>query len=417
MVDTPIAVEPPPSDPETARVDPPVVLVVDDEEFVLRALQRLLRPRYEVLTAACPSDALKLLEAREVQIVMSDQRMPETSGVEFLARVRALYPNSVRILFTGYADVQAAIETINLGKVYGYISKPWDPQQLELMLAQALEHHRLSEDRRRLLAQLQRNNAELQRRNEELREANERLLDLDRLKSVFMEVASHELNTPTSVIQGYAHLLQRELDFPPESIAARAIRAIRAHASRLERTTGNILKVLVSDAPQHAPHRERVLALGLLRQTEAALLPFLDKRTQRLELECDPELWLWVDPQQLADALVHLTVNAIKFSPDGATIALRAHRAGQGAQLQVVDRGMGVDPKDERGLFQAFFNSFDAKHHSSGEFEYGKRGIGLGLALVRKYAELHGGAARYEPGRPSGAVFTLSLPEGAVARP
>jgi DNA-binding NtrC family response regulator len=144
MVDTPIAVEPPPSDPEAARVDPPVVLVVDDEEFVLRALQRLLRPRYEVLTAACPSDALKLLEAREVQIVMSDQRMPETSGVEFLARVRALYPNSVRILFTGYADVQAAIETINLGKVYGYISKPWDPQQLELMLAQALEHHRLS---------------------------------------------------------------------------------------------------------------------------------------------------------------------------------------------------------------------------------------------------------------------------------
>jgi len=140
----------------------PVVLLVDDEPSVLSALRRLLRPaRYHVVTAESGAAALSLLATTNVDLIISDMRMPYMSGAELLAHSRALYPDTMRILLTGYSEIESVVRAINEGGVYRYLSKPWDDQDLLLTVAQALEQRRLVKETERLTKLAHRQNDEL----------------------------------------------------------------------------------------------------------------------------------------------------------------------------------------------------------------------------------------------------------------
>jgi diguanylate cyclase (GGDEF)-like protein/PAS domain S-box-containing protein len=107
------------------------LLLVDDEADILKALQRLLRRRgYRILTAQSAERALELMALNDVQVVVSDQRMPGIGGSELLSRIRELYPNTVRIMLSGYSEIGALTEAINQGAIYRYLTKPWDDEQL-----------------------------------------------------------------------------------------------------------------------------------------------------------------------------------------------------------------------------------------------------------------------------------------------
>jgi response regulator RpfG family c-di-GMP phosphodiesterase len=134
--------------------DRPAILVVDDEGEILYSLRGLLRKDYDFHAAQSGYEGLKVLERTPIQVVLADQRMPEMTGVDFLAQVRARYPDTVRLLLTGYADLPAVIEAINRGHVFHYITKPWDADGLRLVLRQACERHGQLAERRRLLADL-----------------------------------------------------------------------------------------------------------------------------------------------------------------------------------------------------------------------------------------------------------------------
>ncbi len=133
----------------------PRILVVDDEEAILETMTFTFEDDYEVLTSSSARDALGLLERDgPVAVVISDQRMPEMTGVEFLARVFALHPTTMRIILTGFADMDAIIRAINDGHVYAYITKPWEPDQLKQVVRRAVEHHALAVENARLVAGL-----------------------------------------------------------------------------------------------------------------------------------------------------------------------------------------------------------------------------------------------------------------------
>src|SRR5271168_3591207 len=138
------------------------LLVVDDEPDLVHSVQDLLRFDYRVLGATRAADGLKIMDKEEVHIVMTDQRMPEMTGVEFLKRLRQSHPEVVRLLFTAYADIKAVIDAINQGSVYRYIPKPFDPQELQTVLKQAVEHYDLVAQRKELLAELQTKNQQLE---------------------------------------------------------------------------------------------------------------------------------------------------------------------------------------------------------------------------------------------------------------
>jgi response regulator RpfG family c-di-GMP phosphodiesterase len=135
------------------------LLVVDDEPDVCDSVHDLLRREFRVLKAQSAEEGWKLLQQNEVHIIMTDQRMPQITGVEFLTTIKAGYPHAIRMLFTGYADLEAVIAAINQGHIFQFVKKPWQPEELELAVRQAAaEYDRLvrqAEEIGRLRAELQ----------------------------------------------------------------------------------------------------------------------------------------------------------------------------------------------------------------------------------------------------------------------
>jgi putative nucleotidyltransferase with HDIG domain len=145
------------------------VLFVDDEVNILKAIQRLLRHgSWNVLTASRPREALEIIEREPVQVVVSDQRMPEMSGVDFLAQVRERHPDLVRMMLTGYTEMTIAVEAINRGEIYRLITKPWNDEELKATLRQAFDHFDLKHEIRRLNQLTREQNLKLQDMNRNL---------------------------------------------------------------------------------------------------------------------------------------------------------------------------------------------------------------------------------------------------------
>lgn len=121
------------------------LLLVDDETDVLSALKRMLRLEgYDIITATSAREGLELLSIYPVQVIISDQRMPQMSGSEFLSRVRDLHPHTVRLILSGYADLRSVTEAINHGAIYKFLTKPWDDEMLRMDLREAFRHQELA---------------------------------------------------------------------------------------------------------------------------------------------------------------------------------------------------------------------------------------------------------------------------------
>lgn len=147
------------------------MLCVDDEKNILNSLQRLLRKEdYDLLTAGSGADGLEILGEREVHLVVSDQRMPEMSGVEFLTGVKEKYPDAIRIILSGYTDINSITEAVNRGHIYKFLLKPWNDDNLRIEIRQALNQYDLIQDNRRLHQQVILQNEELKKINENLEE-------------------------------------------------------------------------------------------------------------------------------------------------------------------------------------------------------------------------------------------------------
>ena len=116
----------------------PRILLVDDEERILRTLTMLLRMQYQVFSTTDGHEALKIIQQEKINVLISDQRMPTMIGTELLEKAKQLSPNTVRILLTGYADVEAAMDSVNEGEIFRYINKPWGPKELHDTVADAV---------------------------------------------------------------------------------------------------------------------------------------------------------------------------------------------------------------------------------------------------------------------------------------
>jgi putative nucleotidyltransferase with HDIG domain len=160
------------------------ILCVDDEQNILQAMKRLLRREpYTLLTASTPDEAFSLLSAHKVRVVISDQRMPAMSGTELLTRVKELYPDTIRIVFSGYADLATIADAVNKGQIYRFLAKPWDDEDLKLTIRQCLKQYELAERNHLLAERIKAQNEELTRLNEQLSEAiaeRTRVLDVSR---------------------------------------------------------------------------------------------------------------------------------------------------------------------------------------------------------------------------------------------
>lgn len=188
------------------------ILCVDDETNILQALKRLLRREpYRILTAESGPEALDILEKEEVHVLISDQRMPGMDGTELFSRVRERWPHILRIILSGYADVDSITEAINRGHIYKFILKPWNDQNLRLEIRQALDQYALARTNRELQQTILEQNEALKRYNENLE-----LAVLDRTRE--LKLQNHILDLSRAVLE--------TLPFPVLGISSEGLVAV-----------------------------------------------------------------------------------------------------------------------------------------------------------------------------------------------
>jgi signal transduction histidine kinase len=379
----------------------PTLLVVDDEQDVLSSVRDWLRIDYRVITFQRGEQALEYLRSgQSADVILADQRMPEMTGVEVLRQAKAIRPDVTRLLFTAYIDIRTVIDAINQGHVFRYIAKPCDPDELSVIVRQAVEHHNLIVEKNQLLA--------------ELKESNARLLEANRLKGAFIEVASHELNTPVTVVLGMIELWKMSQSQCASPMERQWVDRIGAAAARLARTVEKMLKLVRNREFSQALDTQPLELEPLVRQAIDELSPYLDLRCQAVSVSIEPNLGPFeADPSKISDVLTNLLANAVKFTPDGGTIRVEVRAepaAGDWVRVSVHDQGVGVAVDDQQHLFEPFFTGFDTLRHSSGDYQFGKRGIGLGLWLVKTFVELHGGRVEVSSTPGTGSTFSFLLP-------
>ena len=235
-----------PSSPEKGKI-----LFVDDEENILRSLQRLfMDEEVEVFTASSGAKGLEILAREtEVGVIVSDQRMPEMTGVDFLEKSKAISPQSIRILLTGYADVNAAIDAINRGGTFRYLNKPWNDEELVQTVKGALQMYRLLAENKRLSAIVKKQNAELKKWNTELesivqKQTMELQKSYDGLRAIHSRLRANFKNTIVA-FSGLIELRDKRM---------------RTHSRNVAEVSVNVAKQLGMESEQ----RETVMVAALL---------------------------------------------------------------------------------------------------------------------------------------------------------
>jgi signal transduction histidine kinase len=389
------------------------LLVVDDELDVLESLRHQFHRGYRVLTSTTGQQAIEILQNDNVELILTDQRMPGMSGDQFLREARRLKPDTIRMLFTGYADMQAVISAVNEGQIFRYIMKPWDSSELESIIRQGVEQYELLAERKRLVTELKSANRELLRANDELARAG-------KLKTAFIEVASHEFNTPITLVLGLTELL-RLCNASRSDQEIEILRQITGSGRQLARLVTNMLTLLRAEDFRKTLERNPIDLGALIHRAADQVRLFTHARHIQLQTRLAEGLGAFeIDADKISAVLVNLLTNAIKFTPDGGTIELTARLSEPDfAEIVVSDRGVGLEPEELRHLFQPFFTQLDPSRHSSGDFGFCKRGLGLGLSIAKQFVEMHGGqisALRREGG---GTQVFVRLPRaaGSVAEP
>ena len=245
-----------------------------------------------------------------------------------------------------------------------------------------------------------------------------RLEQADEVKRQFIDLASHELRTPVTYILGAAHLAQKQAEGSrrEQDRPAGVMSRISTKAQRLNRIVENMFKLLAGERSDRdaAMRPERVDLADSIRSAINEHEAFLKERSQSWNLQVDENLPpISADPDKLRDILANLISNAIRFSPDGGIVGVGARAAADGMMdITVSDTGPGIPPDDLPHLFQPFFTGAGTvERHTSGDYQYMSRGIGLGLSVVKRFVEMHGGDVSVDTS-PTGTKVTVRLPTG-----
>ena len=374
------------------------VLAVDDEPANQRAVARALRDDCRVLTAGSGSEALALMAREPVALVIADQRMPGMSGAEFLAETVVRHPAVIRIVLTGYTDVDTVLEAINRGHVYHFLGKPWELRELRQVVCRGLERFAAEAERVRLADQL--------------RIACGRAEREAAHKGRLLALTAHELGTPLHILLNALALIGEAT--LPEAAAGWVETAQRAVAW-LARGVAQMADAARIGERRFPVRAQAVELAPLLAAVVAEVRAAAGGRQLAFAVEADgAALALEADPHWLRQALGGLLSNAVRFTPDGGDVRVTARADGDWVAIAVTDSGIGIEPAHLAEIFEPFSAAGgDLLLHGSGRFRFGARGLGLGLAMVRGITEAHGGtvSAESSPGR--GSRFTVRLPRAA----
>lgn len=374
------------------------LLVIDDEPAILSSLRRQFRRNYQVHLASSAEEGLEVMKEYPIQVIISDQRMPGMKGSEFFDQVKNDFPDATRLLLTGYSDIQAVIEAINDGNIYRYITKPWDPVELDTIVREAFERHDLIYDNKELLERLKEANRDLEKRVE-ARTAE--LTELNKEKDRMMGMVAHDLRGPLGTIRMCCDVVQDEstdtatrqefLDLI-DDVAEKALHLIDDLLDVSAIETGKLI-LEKKDVPINA-FLDKIIRLN--RQTA-------EKKNISLELINNGPETLYFDAPRIEQVIDNLLGNAFKYSYQHTSVRLEVDAQEDKLCFRIYDQGQGIRKEDMDKLFSAFQKTSTLPTGSEGSY-------GLGLSICKRIVELHGGEIHAESTLGEGSCFSFSLP-------
>jgi two-component system probable response regulator PhcQ len=376
------------------------ILYVDDEEKSLKSFARAYEDQFRILTAINAQDGLKLLEkhGEEIGVLMTDQRMPGEKGVWLLENARQLYPRIIRILATAYADMEAAISAVNTGAIYKYVTKPWDPPQLEETLKRSLEFFLVQRERDQLLR--------------EKMSVLHNMMIADRMVSLGLLAAglSHHIRNSLVAVKTFLDLAPAKM--AEEKMDLNGLRNPDFWKEYYQNVQGqiekinNLLKDLwsASEKPEfefgdHVQLREVVAA-----SVEGLKAGFTAKKIQVQNDVSDSLPPLKVDKAKFYRLFELLFKDELATLPAGSKITVSARMQNASADkpwmiIQVVDNGPGLPQEALRLVFDPFVVRNDSP------MEYG-----IHLMACYFIVHHHGGKIEARSEKGEGTTFTIRLP-------
>jgi len=426
---------------------PPRVLIVDDEESVTITMAAILEmDGYSVATALRGDDALSQIATEEFDLVLTDLRLDDFDGMEVLAAARRRSANTIGIVLTGYASLESAVKALREG-AYDYMLKPADVEELRSTVARGLERRKLGQQLRERVADLEAANRtinelneglqdrvaqatadlqthvhELDATREELQTSYEQLQELDKLKSQFLSIASHELKTPITAMSGFVQIAVRrikrrlgagrpnETDWKKEEeTLLEQLEVVQRQTAKLARLVDELLDVSRIESGRLELQVADVDLPELIAEVMRRHQLIATKHQLRLDYDPDQKLGVRGDRDHLEQVLNNLVENAMKYSPEGGVIDVTVARAGeQEVEFSVGDHGIGIRPAELARVFGLFYRSPDRLARDVG-------GMGLGLFITKEIVDRHKGRIWAESDAGQGTTFHVALPAAVAA--
>ena len=398
------------------------ILYIDDEKENLSSFRLLFGDVYEIFLANTIEQMHNILSETEIKVLISDQKMPEKTGLELCEEIKQSYPDIILMITTAYSDLNVAIEAVNQGGIFHFMLKPWNNNEVVLIINKALDKYHLQYENKQLLNDLKYKNEELQayteellattnalkENNEELEISKEKAEESDKLKTAFLSNMSHEIRTPMNGIMGFSEILVKP-DINDEQKEQYKEIIIKS-CNQLLNIVNDILDIAKIEAGQVKTKEKEVF----LQDYCLNIINLHQKEAKRKNIElktCDESFCqmyktlcpkVLIDEKKLSQIINKLLNNALKFTKEG-TIKLLCCIKNDQIEFSVSDTGIGIPTK----LHEKIFDPFRQAELTTTRI-YG--GTGLGLSICKGLVEQMNGKIRVKSELGKGATFFVTIP-------
>lgn len=352
------------------------ILYVDDEEHNLHSFKASFRKQWDISTTASVTEAEEMIQSKEFNIILADQRMPVLTGVQFFERIRYRYPDIIRILITGHTDIRAAIDAINKGEVYRFIDKPWDHTYVENAINSAYDIYKTRRD--------------LKQRNLELQKANE---ELDK----FVYSASHDLRAPLMSVLGIVNLALLDDDIAAQK---EYLDMIQKSVKKLDTFLINIIDYYKN--ARGVPVISSINFDELVTDVLATIHYLPEFEGIKINTNIRQEEVFQSDLMKLRIVFNNLINNAVKFqdpSKKDQIIDISINANASSAKIIIADNGTGIKEEDQDKIFNMFYRAGNIRS-----------GSGIGLYIVNEAIEKLKGNITITSLYGEGSTFEINLP-------
>jgi signal transduction histidine kinase len=379
------------------------ILIVDDDPALLEALSEMLQLRMDEIVvdrAESAAVALDLIAKTDYEAIVSDIKMPGMDGLALLARIHELRPNTPTLLITGHGQHDLAVQALR-GGAYDFIQKPIDREYFIASLSRALHMRRLHRQVEIQRHALERHALELKetvdKRTRELREANQ-------AKDEFLALLAHELRNPLAPILNAVGLITTSEG--NEEVRHQATQVVERQVHQMARLLDDLLDVSRISRGKLRLRKEVVYLTNLVEQAVQTSRPLIDARRHQITVTQPREsVAIEGDATRLEQVLANLLNNAAKYTEPGGRIWVSGSLENDQAVFRVRDTGKGIPQAMIQRIFEPFVQIDFSLHRSE------QGGLGIGLMLVRRLVEMHGGTVTaFSAGSGQGSEFVVRLP-------